>query len=88
MRARAYVAAAVRWLVHPKVAIAVGALLVTGALVVAAVDWPPSHAVLRSLMVGVGLILRGVALPVIRRLLRQRPQRRGASSTRRPEVQR
>lgn len=88
MRARAYVAAAVRWLVHPKVAVAVGALLVAAALVTAAFDRPPSHAVLRPLAVGVVLVLRGLALPVVRRRLHHRLRRRVASSTRQPEAQR
>lgn len=63
-----------RWTWDPRPAIAAGALLIAGGAAATALTWPPSHASMRPLIVGVILVLRGLALPV---LLRRRRQRSG-----------
>jgi len=86
MTAHSRLAAVVRWLWQPRVAIVAGLMLITGTTVVTAATWPPSHATLRPLIVGGGLILRGVALPHLRRWarhLRHRPA--PEAQTRRPQ---
>lgn len=56
-----------RWTWDPRPTIAVGALLIAGSAVATALTWPPSHASMRPFIVGVLLVLRGLALPLLRR---------------------
>lgn len=82
MTVRNKAASLVRWVRDPRVAIVVGALLMAGSAIAAAVTWPPSQATTRPFIVGVLLMLRGVALPGIRRHLSGR--RLAARRRRRP----
>ena len=56
-----------RWMWDPRPAITVGALLIAGSAAATALTWPPSHASMRPFIVGVMLVLRGLALPFLRR---------------------
>ena len=58
-----------RWIWDPRPAITVGALLIAGSAAANALTWPPSHASMRTFIVGVLLVLRGLALPLLRRWL-------------------
>lgn len=67
MRIRERVVAVVRWLWEPRVAIVTGLVLIAGSTVAIAATWPPTRGTLRPFIVGAALILRGIALPHIRR---------------------
>lgn len=71
MRIRERVVAVVRWLWEPRVAIVTGLVLIAGSTVAIAATWPPTRGTLRPFIVGTALILRGIALPHIRRQLRR-----------------
>lgn len=72
-----------RWITDPRVAIAVGALLVVGSAVATILTWPPSQTTLRPLIVGILLLLRGIVVPPVRRWLRRHTSP-GARRRRRP----
>lgn len=69
MSTRTRAAVMVRWVRDPRVAILTGVILMVGAAVAIAVTWPPSSTSLRPFVAGILLVLRGVALILIRRLL-------------------
>lgn len=58
-----------RWLWDPRVAIGIGTVLLLGSAITIGLNWPPSRASIRPAAVGAVLILRGLALPIIRRRL-------------------
>ncbi|HEY3686870.1 MAG TPA: hypothetical protein VGL93_27795 [Streptosporangiaceae bacterium] len=87
--ARTTMAALRRWTLDPRPAYAAGALLIVGALIAAALTWPPAYAVLRIGAVGVLLLLRGAALHLLARRRARRaagglPVRGGSGLTGRP----
>lgn len=73
MRTRNALSTLRRWMWDPRPAIIAGALLIAGSSAAIALTWPPSHASLRPFIVGVLLVLRGLALPL---LLRRRASAR------------
>lgn len=60
-----------RYTRDPRPCYVAGVLLIAGSAVAAAVTWPPSWACLRPFVVGVGLVLRGVVLHLVRRYRRR-----------------
>jgi ABC-type xylose transport system permease subunit len=70
----------------PRPAITIGVLLIAGSAAGIALTWPPTHASLRPFIVGVLLVLRGLALPLLQRRRARARQRRHRRTV--PDLQR
>lgn len=81
MSVRSRAAAVVRWVRDPLVTIVIGVVVMVGAAVAIAVTWPPSSTSLRPFVAGFLLVLRGVALILVRRLLARRRRTDGRVRT-------
>lgn len=69
MPARTRLATLMRWLWDPRVAVVIGTLLLLASAIAVGLSWPLSRASIRPAVVGAVSILRGLALPGIRRRL-------------------
>lgn len=77
---RKYAANLWRWLRDPRLALVVGALLMAGSAIAAAMTWPPSQTTIRPFIVGALLILRGLLQPLLRRGRQRRRHPRARES--------